>query len=120
MLGSGLALALSSWYHKRMLERRRKNKHYDIVPGDEPADGEDNDVELGNVRNQETGNVSANVDRQADGGAQTQAQAQTNVTEELDHWDENEEDWDDGGTPKPEDRPRTPLEDGADTKKRSE
>ena len=73
-----------------MLERRRKNKHYDIVPGDEGdlEDGQDEerDLELGTVRDQETGVVSGDAS-QAGAGA-------TNVTEELDNWDENAEDWD--------------------------
>lgn len=71
-----------------MLERKRKNKHYDIVPGDEP--GEDDagrDVELGTVRDQETGVTSG---EQASAGA-----GKTDVTQELDNWDENAEDWDD-------------------------
>lgn len=67
-----------------MLERRRKNKHYDIVPGDEgDLDDGERDVELGRVGEQETGVV---------GAGQTGAGA-TNVTEELDNWDENAEDW---------------------------
>ncbi|KAK5159215.1 hypothetical protein LTS14_002357 [Recurvomyces mirabilis] len=97
VVGSALALTLCSWYHKRMLERKRKNKHYDIVPGDEPADDEEDverDVELGNVSGQESGTVSVEANGQAEAGATSKA---TNVTEELDNWDENEEDWDDGG-----------------------
>ena len=79
-----------------MLERKRKNKHYDIVPGDEPADDEEaaeRDVELGNVSGQETGIVPVEANGQAEAGAVSKA---TDVTEELDNWDENEEDWDDG------------------------
>ncbi|KAK3718747.1 hypothetical protein LTR37_004966 [Vermiconidia calcicola] len=94
VIGSALALLISSWYHKRMLERRRKNKHYDIVPGEEPVDDgdEERDVELGTVRDQETGvvPVAANGSPvQAEGGAK-----KTDVSEELDNWDENAEDWD--------------------------
>ncbi|KAI7602447.1 hypothetical protein KC319_g22294, partial [Hortaea werneckii] len=70
VVGSGLALGLCSWYHKRMLERRRKNKHYDIVPGEdgelEGEEGRERDVELGegvgaghNLQEQETGTVPA-------------------------------------------------------------
>ncbi|KAI9785879.1 MAG: hypothetical protein M1816_008206 [Peltula sp. TS41687] len=40
-VGSIAALALCSWYHRRMLERKRQAKHYRVVPGDE------GDVELG-------------------------------------------------------------------------
>ncbi|KAH9819886.1 VanZ domain-containing protein [Teratosphaeria destructans] len=96
VVGSALALGLSSWYHKRMLERKRKNKHYDIVPGGEGGEDElGRDVELGeaagehSLSEQETGKVDVKGAGQADGGAKP------NVTEELDNWDENEEDnWD--------------------------
>ncbi|KAF2764286.1 hypothetical protein EJ03DRAFT_331961 [Teratosphaeria nubilosa] len=96
VVGSALALGLSSWYHKRMLERKRKNKHYDIMPGEEGGEDElGRDVELGqavgghSLSEQETGKVDGNGVGQAHGGAKP------NVTEELDHWDENEEDnWD--------------------------
>ncbi|SMR60446.1 unnamed protein product [Zymoseptoria tritici ST99CH_1E4] len=92
VVGSGLALGLSSWYHRRMLERKRKNKHYDIVPGEELG-GEDHaaerDVELGVVGDQETGVVH--------GDSQAGAGAGKTVTEELDNWDENAEDWDEDG-----------------------
>ncbi|KAI7372309.1 hypothetical protein KC336_g20680 [Hortaea werneckii] len=104
VVGSALALGLCSWYHKRMLERRRKNKHYDIVPGEdgdlEGEEGRERDVELGegvgaghDLQEQETGTVPANANGQTGAGAE-QAKG-TNVTEELDNWDENEEDWDD-------------------------
>lgn len=84
VVGSLGAVGLASWYHKRMLERRRKAK-YGILG----AEGEE-DVELGeggltrregNDDGQETGVVSRGDD-------------------ELDNWDENAEDaWDedDGG-----------------------
>lgn len=76
-----------------MLERRRKNKHYDIVPGEEPTEDEERDVELGTIREQETGSVPIDAN-----GCAVQAEAganKTDVTEELDNWDENAEDWDD-------------------------
>jgi hypothetical protein len=114
-----------------MLERRRKNKHYDIVPGDDedgevPGDGE-RDVELGegigvsagaerNVSEQETGIVDA---APAPGStAPAAAASKPNVTEELDNWDENEEDgWDDEQVGQ-----ETPAssEAGGDTKKRTD
>lgn len=93
VVGSLPGVLLCSWYHKRMLERRRKNKHYDIVPGDDVEEGAEGDperdVELGTVRDQETG-VTSN------GQAVPGAQGKTDVTDELDNWDENAEDWDDG------------------------
>lgn len=78
-----------------MLERRRRNKHYNAVPGEdeegiggEGGDGE-RDVELGDVGEQETGRIEGE-------GGQAQGQAgegaKRTVTEELDHWDENAED----------------------------
>ncbi|KAG9546135.1 hypothetical protein KCU97_g21094, partial [Aureobasidium melanogenum] len=41
VVGSLLALLACSWYHKRMLERRRAARNYQVVPG------EDQDIELG-------------------------------------------------------------------------
>ncbi|KAM0710254.1 hypothetical protein Q7P35_002616 [Cladosporium inversicolor] len=101
VLGSGLALAACSWYHRRMLERRRRNKHYNAVPGEdeeglggEGVDGE-RDLELGDVGEQETGRIGAE-EQQGQGQGQGQGQAgegaKRTVTEELDHWDENAED----------------------------
>nr|POE64844.1 uncharacterized protein c11e3.10 [Quercus suber] len=117
VLGSGLALGACSWYHKRMLERKRKNKHYDIVPGDEGDLGDDpeRDVELGRVgvAGQETGVIH---------DAHARPEAVTDVTEELDNWDENEEDWD-AETPRGEDQQKTPgtaAAEGSETKKRAD
>jgi hypothetical protein len=74
-VGSVLAIALCSWYHNRMLERKRLAKNYQSVPGDG-----DLDLELGEgIGPQESGTAA---------GART-------VEEELDNWDENAEDaWD--------------------------
>ncbi|KAL9106970.1 MAG: hypothetical protein Q9227_008093 [Pyrenula ochraceoflavens] len=79
--GSLAATGLASWYHKRMLERRRMAK-YGLVAGEE-------DVELG-VRDGE------------EGEEQETGVVERNPEEELDNWDENAEDdaWDeedDGG-----------------------
>lgn len=73
ILGSLSALALSTWYHKRMLERKRAARGYTGVPGDE-------DIELGEGGGaaQETGVIGTAVG---------------SVEEELDRWDENAEDW---------------------------
>ena len=98
-----------------MLERRRKNKHYDIVPGDEAdleeGHEEDRDVELGTVRDQETG-VKSGESAQAGAGA-------TNVTEELDNWDENAEDWDEEPSTASGDGVKTPSTDD-EPKKRTD
>ncbi|ODA76041.1 hypothetical protein RJ55_08323 [Drechmeria coniospora] len=74
--GSLAGVALCSWYHKRMMERRRKNKTYNTVPGEE-------DVELG--EDQETG-VTGETSR---GGT---------LEEEVDNWDEHApDDWEGEG-----------------------
>ena len=80
IVGSLAAIALSSWYHMRMLERKRLAKHYQVVPG---HDTDDVDLELGEgVGTQTTGVQSAKPTRTLD--------------EEVDNWDENLEDnWDD-------------------------
>lgn len=63
-----------------MLERRRAARNYQVVPG------EDQDIELGeSAVDQETGVISSSEP--------------PNVTEELDNWDENAEDWDDDQMP---------------------
>ncbi|KAL1301642.1 hypothetical protein AAFC00_005865 [Neodothiora populina] len=107
VLGSGLALGACSWYHKRMLERRRAARKYHIVPGE---DGDGNDVELGEsvgvLGGQESGVIPA-----AD---------PPNVTEELDNWDENAEDWDDDNVDTA-DAPKASVGvDAAEGKKRSD
>lgn len=96
--GSAIALLLSSWYHKRMLERRRKNKHYDLVSAEDGemdvdvGDDLQRDIELGEgIGSQERGSIPAAME-----GAAFARVKPTNVTDELDHWDENEEDWEEG------------------------
>ncbi|KAG4430267.1 hypothetical protein IFR05_014246 [Cadophora sp. M221] len=78
VVGSLAALGLSTWYHMRMLERKRLAKHYQAVPGDE-------DLELGEgVGAQESGEVRG-----------VSVPAHRSVEEEVDNWDENLEDgWD--------------------------
>ncbi|KAH8819658.1 hypothetical protein F5884DRAFT_761321 [Xylogone sp. PMI_703] len=78
IVGSLGGLGLCSWYHMRMLERKRLAKSYQVVPG------EDADLELGEgIGPQESGTTS----REAPGHT---------LEEEVDNWDENEEDdaWD--------------------------
>ncbi|KAH7369796.1 hypothetical protein BKA65DRAFT_521787 [Rhexocercosporidium sp. MPI-PUGE-AT-0058] len=79
VVGSLGALGLSSWYHVRMLERKRLAKHYQAVSGEEE------DLELGEgvgVGAQESGEVRVTP-------------VQRTVEEEVDNWDENLEDgWD--------------------------
>lgn len=80
VLGSLSALALCSWYHKRMLERKRLAKQYHIVPT-----RDDVDLELG----EGIGGV------QETGTGVTDANAGAGLEAEVDNWDENAEDaWD--------------------------
>ncbi|QSZ31480.1 hypothetical protein DSL72_001045 [Monilinia vaccinii-corymbosi] len=76
IVGSLAAIALCSWYHLRMLERKRLAKTYHVVPGDE-----ERDLELGEgVGAQESGVAAAT----------------RTLDDEVDNWDENVEDaWDD-------------------------
>ncbi|KAL2108605.1 hypothetical protein VUR80DRAFT_3595 [Thermomyces stellatus] len=77
VVGSLAGLALCSWYHQRMLARRRAQRQFNAVPGD--GDG---DLELG--EGQESGVVSGDA-----GPSRT-------LEEEVDNWDENAmDDWDD-------------------------
>lgn len=74
VFGSLSAVALNLWYHKRMLERKRRAKTL-IVPGE---GGDDVDVELGEGSHTQDGDIS--IER--------------TLEEEVDNWDENAEDWD--------------------------
>lgn len=95
VVGSLAGLGLCSWYHKRMLERKRLQKNYTAVPTGEP--GEEGDIELGEgvVGEQESGvadadaagTAAAAVGSAAAGGALT-------LEQEVDNWDENApDDW---------------------------
>ncbi|KAL8973954.1 MAG: hypothetical protein Q9197_001803 [Variospora fuerteventurae] len=55
ILGSLIALALCSIYHRRMLDRRRQRKGYGAVRQD--GDGEGQDMELGPSQRQEIAGV---------------------------------------------------------------
>jgi len=99
VVGSLAALALSSWYHKRMLERKRQAKQYQVVPG-----AEDQDLELGEgIGPQESGIVDPET-----------APATRSLEDEVDHWDENapdewEEEQEAAGTDSAEgEGPKTP------------
>ncbi|OBT46235.1 hypothetical protein VE00_02388 [Pseudogymnoascus sp. WSF 3629] len=91
VLGSLAAVGLSTWYHKRMVERKRLRKNYTAVPGE---DG-DMDLELGEGSGaQESGVVPGHTAPQA-----------VSLEEEVDAWDENAEDtWEeeDAGVGSPE------------------
>lgn len=80
VVGSLGGLGLCSWYHKRMLERKRGRKHYNAVPGED-----EDDLELGEGSGtQEEGIMTAAGDQRT-----------TTLEEEVDNWDENAVDnWD--------------------------
>jgi len=72
VIGSLLAVGLCLWYHKRMLERKRRAKSLSLSAGLD-------DVELGEgLSGQEGGVVGAST-----------------LEDEVNNWDENAEDWDD-------------------------
>ncbi|KAG6062398.1 hypothetical protein E4U13_000534 [Claviceps humidiphila] len=78
LVGSLAGLGLCSLYHKRMLERKRNQKAYNVVPGED-----DEDVEL--RAGQETGITVADV----------HSSQPRSLEEEVDNWDENATDeWD--------------------------
>ena len=85
IVGSLAGLALCSWYHQRMLERKRQRR-YSAVPGDEPGD-----LELGEgAGRQEEGILGT-------GAEQGRA---TTLEEEVDNWEENAVDnWDEDDEP---------------------
>ncbi|CCF41884.1 VanZ like family protein [Colletotrichum higginsianum] len=85
IVGSLAGLGLCSWYHKRMLERKRRTKTYQAVPGED-----DEDVELG--EGHETGVIESSGAR--DGGIGVGDGGRT-LEEVVDNWDENQvDDWD--------------------------
>ncbi|KAK2038677.1 VanZ like family protein [Colletotrichum somersetense] len=88
VIGSLAGVGLCSWYHKRMLERKRRTKMYQAVPGEDDAD-----VELG--EGHETGVVDSSGARDGASGADTGGRS---LEQEVDNWDENQvDDWDEDG-----------------------
>ncbi|KAK2034284.1 VanZ like family protein [Colletotrichum zoysiae] len=88
VIGSLAGVGLCSWYHKRMLERKRRTKIYQAVPGEDDAD-----VELG--EGHETGVVESSGARDSASGADTGGRS---LEQEVDNWDENQvDDWDEDG-----------------------
>lgn len=97
LVGSLAGLALCSWYHKRMLERKRMRKGYQPVDGVDGDPGEE-DVELGeglgysNDGGHEEGITDAPVYTEPSGPVGDRG---LTLEEEVDNWDENGEDaWD--------------------------
>ncbi len=92
VVGSLAALGACSWYHQRMLERKRVRRQYNAVPGEDETD-----LELGEGSGHETGVVHSEEDGDGLGlGGEAPAPGRT-LEEEVDNWDENAlDDWDDG------------------------
>lgn len=102
VVGSLMGLGLCSWYHKRMLERRRQRKTYNAVPGEDV-----DDVELG--EGHETGVTAGPTHHRT-------------LEEEVDNWDENApDDWDEeDGVPAPSKGKDSGNGDTGDSKKRTD
>ncbi|KAF4979523.1 hypothetical protein FZEAL_4291 [Fusarium zealandicum] len=81
VIGSFIGLGICTWYHKRMLERKRQRRRYSVVPGEDEGD-----LELG--EDHETGVVNG------------PSRSRT-LEEEVDNWDENQVDdeWEEEETP---------------------
>lgn len=99
VVGSLGAVGLCSWYHRRMLERRRKARFGTLVDGA----GTD-DVELG---------------VHPSSGLGPQESGTTTLEQEVDNWDENAVDnWDEaddiGGASGEGDGPKTPASSSGD------
>ncbi|ROT35783.1 hypothetical protein SODALDRAFT_320291 [Sodiomyces alkalinus F11] len=84
--GSLAAVGLCTWYHKRMLERRRARRGYGAVPGEADADA---DLELG----ESSADVALGQEEGVTGGSPPTRAGRT-LEEEVDNWDENAvDDW---------------------------
>lgn len=85
LIGSLIGLALCSWYHQRMLERKRQRR-YSAVPGDEPTD-----LELGEGPSGQEEGIT---------GDDTEPVRTRTLEEEVDNWDENDVDnWEEDDEP---------------------
>ena len=86
--GSLVGLGLCTWYHKRMLERKRQRKNYTAVPGEDVED-----IELGEGH---------------ENGVTDARDSQLTLEQEVDRWDENApDDWDEDNTVQPISAPST-------------
>jgi VanZ family protein len=89
VIGSFAGLGLCSWYHKRMLERKRQRKGYDAVAGEDEEELADLEAGEG-PSGQEEGVMPATA-------AAAAAERSQTLEEEVDNWDENAVDaWDEG------------------------
>ncbi|KAK0625272.1 hypothetical protein B0T17DRAFT_617386 [Bombardia bombarda] len=119
IVGSLAGLGLCSWYHKRMLERKRVRKSYNAVPGEDLgdeedlelgegigmgvgheegviADGDDDDSVPGVVHTVKTTAAATTSNGVGGvGGAVGGGRTAASLEEEVDNWDENAVDaWD--------------------------
>ncbi|KKY25082.1 hypothetical protein UCRPC4_g02139 [Phaeomoniella chlamydospora] len=88
VVGSLGATGIASWYHRRMLERRRKAKYSVLGQGEEGLEG---DLELGE------GLTARVTEGEQEGRITISPSRSQTLEEEVDNWDENaaDEAWDD-------------------------
>lgn len=94
VVGSLTGLGLCSWYHKRMLDRRRSRKQYGAIPGGEGGE----DIELGDPvfgGDHEEGVIVSEPESSVPGTSTGAGKGSMTLEEEVDNWDENVVDaWD--------------------------
>ncbi|CRG85922.1 hypothetical protein PISL3812_02925 [Talaromyces islandicus] len=92
VVGSLGGIGLCGWYHRRMMERRRKARFGALAEGGGGVGNEDDDIELGlNDRSNNNNN-----------GLGPQETGVTSLEREVDNWDENAVDnWDTEDGPGP-------------------
>ncbi|KAL2151341.1 hypothetical protein VTH82DRAFT_6439 [Thermothelomyces myriococcoides] len=99
LVGSLAGLGLCSWYHKRMLERKRRRK-YAAVPTTGDAGGED--LELGEgpgIRRASGEHEEGVITTMSGATGASGGQRATILEEEVDNWDENAVDaWEEDDT----------------------
>ncbi|KZZ94404.1 VanZ-like protein [Moelleriella libera RCEF 2490] len=92
--GSLAGVGLCSWYHKRMLERKRQNRTYTSVPGEDGGDIELGDGQQTGITDVEPGPFRGRT-----------------LEQEVDNWDENApDDWEEG------ERTDAPVRSGSEVK----
>jgi hypothetical protein len=94
MVGSLAGLGLCSWYHKRMLERKRKRKYTAVPTAAGDGDAGDGDLELGEGPGISSG--GGGMGDHEEGVTEANRPRATTLEEEVDNWDENAADdaWD--------------------------
>ncbi|OKL60551.1 hypothetical protein UA08_04067 [Talaromyces atroroseus] len=97
IVGSVGAISICGWYHRRMLERRRKARFGSVEDDAAGEPGNSDDIELGLSAN------GANHGHDNDSmGPQETGVVATNLEQEVDNWDENAVDsWDTEDGPGP-------------------